>query len=177
MSKTKEMVSTALTTLNKKGAKALGKLNEGGAIAKQVWKDTDLAGKASAIIGAGAGLAAVTQGGTAAVKAVRKHPVGAAVAAASLAAVGAAVYAVKKRKDAATKRTSKQVVAKKATAKKSAAKKTTKKATTKKTAARKAPAKKAAAKSSARKAPAKKTARKSTSRGSSRASADGAASA
>ena len=57
--KTKEMVSTALTTLNKKGAKALGKLNEGGAIAKQVWKDTDLAGKASAIVGAGAGLAAV----------------------------------------------------------------------------------------------------------------------
>ena len=112
MSKTKEMVSTALTTLNKSGAKALGKLNEGGAIAKQVWKDTDIAGKASAIVGAGAGLAAIRKGGTAAVKAVRKHPVGAAVAAASIAAVGAAVYAVKKRKDAATKRTSKQVVAK-----------------------------------------------------------------
>jgi len=128
MSKTSKIVSTALATLN-----------DGSAMAKKAWKNSDLAGKASALVGAGAGLAAIKKGGSAAVKTVRKHPVGAAVTAAAIAAVGAAVYAVSKRnkaaaaKPAAKKSASKQVVAKKATAKPAA----------KKAPAKKAPAKKA----------------------------------
>lgn len=136
MSKSSKIVSTALATLS-----------DGSEMAKKAWKNSDLAGKASALVGAGAGLAAIKKGGTAAVRTVRKHPVGAAVTAAALAAVGAAVYAVNKRnkaaaaakpaaKKAAKKAASKQIVAKKAAVKKVAAKKA---------AAKKAPAKKAAA--------------------------------
>jgi len=132
MSKSSKIVSTALA-----------KLNDGGAMAKKAWKNSDLTSKASALVGAGAGLAAIKKGGSAAVKTVRKHPVGAAVTAAALAAVGAAVYAVNKRKKAAAK---------------PAAKKTSKQVVAKKSAAKKAPAKKAAAKKAARKAPAKKSA-------------------
>jgi hypothetical protein len=138
MSKTKEIVNTALA-----------KLSDTGAAAKKAWDKSDLTSKASALVGAGAGLAAVKKGGAAAVKTVRKHPVGAAVAAATLAAVGAAVYVANKRRSAATaKPGSKQIVAKKATAKKAAPKKAAavKKAPAKKAAAKKAPAKKAAAK-------------------------------
>jgi len=135
-SKTNQIVSTALA-----------KLNDGSAMAKKAWKNSDITSKASALVGAGAGLAAIKKGSSAAVKTVRKHPVGAAVTAAALAAVGAAVYAVNKRKKAAAKpaakNASKQVVAKKSAAKKAPAKK----APAKKAAARKAPAKKAAAKS------------------------------
>lgn len=144
MSKTKKIVSTALA-----------KLNDGSAMAKKAWKNSDLSSKASALVGAGASLAAMKKGGSAAVKTVRKHPVGAAVTAATLAAVGAAVYVVNKRKkvQAAVKKASKQITAtKKAATKKVAAKKAavkkaatkTKKAAKKKTAARKAPAKKSA---------------------------------
>ena len=68
MSKTKEIVSTALA-----------KLGDTGAAAKKAWNKSDLTSKASALVGAGAGLAAVKKGGAAAVKTVRKHPVGAAV--------------------------------------------------------------------------------------------------
>lgn len=137
MSKTKEIVNTALA-----------KLSDTGAAAKKAWDKSDLTSKASALVGAGAGLAAVKKGGSAAVKTVRKHPVGAAVAAATLAAVGAAVYVANKRKKAAAKPGSKQIVAKKATAKKAASKKAAavKKAPAKKAAAKKAPARKAAAK-------------------------------
>jgi hypothetical protein len=143
MSKTNKIVSTALA-----------KLNDGSAMAKKAWKNSDLASKASALVGAGAGLAALKKGGSAAVKTVRKHPVGAAVTAATLAAVGAAVYMVNKKKKAsaakpAAKKASKQIAAKKSAA-------PAKKAAVKKAAAKKAPAKKAAAK----KAPAKKAAAK-----------------
>jgi len=134
MSKSSKIVSTALA-----------KLNDGSAMAKKAWKNSDLTSKASALVGAGAGLAAIKKGGSAAVKTVRKHPVGAAVTAAALAAVGAAVYAVNKRNKAAAK---------------PAAKKTSKQVVAKKSAAKKAPAKKAAAKKAARKAPAKKAAAK-----------------
>lgn len=127
MSKSSKIVSTALA-----------KLNDGSAMARKAWKNSDLTGKATALVGAGAGLAAIKKGGSAAVKTVRKHPVGAAVTAAALAAVGAAVYAVnKRRKAAAAKPAAKQVAAKKSVAKKAPAKKA---------AARKAPARKAAAK-------------------------------
>ncbi len=138
MSKTNKIVSTALA-----------KLNDGSAMAKKAWKNSDLTSKASALVGAGAGLAAMKKGGSAAVKTVRKHPIGTAVTAATLAAVGAAVYLVnKKKKDAAkpaAKKASKQIAATKSTAtKKAAAKKApAKKAATKKAAAKKAPAKKA----------------------------------
>ncbi len=130
-SKTSKIVSTALA-----------KLSDGGDMAMKAWKNSDLTSKASALVGAGAGLAAVKKGGAAAVKAVRKHPVGTAVTAAALAAVGAAVYVVNKRKSAAAKpaakkSTSKQVAAKKTTAK-PAARKATKKAPAKKAAAKKA---------------------------------------
>ena len=134
MSKTSKIVSTALA-----------KLSDGGEIAKKAWKNSDLTSKASALVGAGAGLAAVKKGGAAAVKTVRKHPVGAAVTAAALAAVGAAVYAVNKRKKAAA-------------AKPAAKKAATKQVAAKKVAAKKAPARKAPAKKApAKKAPAKKS--------------------
>jgi len=132
MSKSSKIVSTALA-----------KLNDGSAMAKKAWKNSDLTSKASALVGAGAGLAAIKKGGSAAVKTVRKHPVGAAVTAAALAAVGAAVYAVNKRKKAAAK---------------PAAKKTSKQVVAKKSAAKKAPAKKAAPRKAAKKAAAKKPA-------------------
>lgn len=132
MSKSSKIVSTALA-----------KLNDGSAMAKKAWKNSDLTSKASALVGAGAGLAAIKKGGSAAVKTVRKHPVGAAVTAAALAAVGAAVYAVNKRKKAAAK---------------PAAKKTSKQVVAKKSAAKKAPAKKAAPRKAAKKAAAKKSA-------------------
>lgn len=90
MSKSSKIVSTALATLS-----------DGSEMAKKAWKNSDLASKASALVGAGAGLAAIKKGGSAAVKTVKKHPVGAAVTAAAIAAVGAAVYAVNKRKKAA----------------------------------------------------------------------------
>ena len=83
MSKSSKIVSTALATLS-----------DGSEMARKAWKNSDLAGKASALVGAGAGLAAMKKGGVAAVKTVKKHPVGAAVTAAALAAVGAAVYVV-----------------------------------------------------------------------------------
>jgi len=101
MSKTSKIVSTALATLN-----------DGTALAKKAWKNSDLTSKASALVGAGAGLAAAKKGGAAAIKAVRKHPVGTAVTAAALAAVGAAVYVVNKRKTAAAKPAAKKSTAK-----------------------------------------------------------------
>ncbi|MBP6596396.1 MAG: hypothetical protein KA196_02670, partial [Arenimonas sp.] len=61
MSKTNKIVSTALATLS-----------DGTAMARKAWKDSDLAGKASALVGAGAGLAAVKKGAAAAAKTVRK---------------------------------------------------------------------------------------------------------
>ena len=129
MSKTSKIVSTALT-----------KLSDGGTAARKAWNNSDLATKASALVGAGAGLAAVKKGGSAAVKTVRKHPVGAAVAAATLAAVGTAVYVVnKRRKAAAAKPAAKKAASKQATAKKAAAKKApARKAAAKKAATRKA---------------------------------------
>src|SRR5690606_19204434 len=90
MSKTNKIVSTAMAKLGDAGAKA-----------KKAWNKADLAKKAGALVSAGAGAAAVKRGSSAAIKAVRKHPVGTAVGAAALAAVGAAVYAVNKRKKAA----------------------------------------------------------------------------
>ena len=134
MSKTNKIVSTALA-----------KLNDGSAMAKKAWKDSDLTSKASALVGAGAGLAAIKKGGSAAVKSVRKHPVGAAVTAATLAAVGAAVYMVnKKKKAAAAKPAAKKAASKQVAAKKAAA-------PAKKAAAKKAPVKKAAARKAAKK--------------------------
>lgn len=132
MSKTSKIVSTALATLN-----------DGTALAKKAWKNSDLTSKASALVGAGAGLAAAKKGGAAAIKAVRKHPVGTAVTAAALAAVGAAVYVVNKRKTAAAKPAAKKSTAKQVAAKKATAKPAAKKAPAKKAAARKPAAKKA----------------------------------
>lgn len=129
MSKTKELVNTAIEKLGQ---------------AKDAFGKADLAGKAGRIAGVGAGLALARKGGSAAVKTVRKHPVGAAVAAAAVAAVGAAVYLAKKKKAAGAKPA------------KPAAKKLAKPA------AKKAAAKPAARKAVARKAPAKKAAKKAS---------------
>lgn len=134
MSKTKEIVSTAVAKLGD---------------AKKAFEKADLVGKASRIAGVGAGLAIAKKGGAAAVKTVRKHPVGTAVTAAALAAVGAAVYLAKKKKAGAAKPATAKAGTKAAA--KPAPKKLAKPAgPAKKAAVRKAAPKKVAAKKPAR---------------------------
>ena len=105
MSKTKEIVSTAVAKLGD---------------AKKAFEKADLVGKASRIAGVGAGLAMAKKGGSAAVKTVRKHPGGTAVTAAALAAVGAAVYLAKKKKAGAAAKPATAKAGTKAAAKKAA---------------------------------------------------------
>lgn len=125
MSKTKQIVAAAKSRLGE---------------ATKAFKKASLAKKAGSIAGVGASLALAKKGGSAAVKTVRKHPVGTAVATAALAAVGAAVYAVRKKKAAGSKPAAKKAAARTAT--KKVAKAAPKKATVRKAATKKAAAKK-----------------------------------
>ncbi len=129
MSKTKEIVSTAVAKLGD---------------AKKAFEKADLVGKASRIAGVGAGLAMAKKGGSAAVKTVRKHPVGTAVTAAALAAVGAAVYLAKKKKAGAAAKPAAKAAAKPAPKKLAKPAGPAKKAAVKKAAPKKTAAKKAA---------------------------------